>query len=464
MCGQRAVFKSLRERQTHHSVGESFACRCAARASLYARSGAQMNLYCDEKLVGSMRPYFAKWRLEFSRNPAVPLSPHFQCSKGVVLESEAVNSFFINYLPEEPYAQHVAARIKPYPRSMEDWFAALGQELTGTYALTPFGTTLSPTQYIALPDDRLAEGMHSSRQRADAMAFMLDHESVLPRLSLAGAQDKFALSFDPRAKEMGKRFKIPNGRAASTHIFKPESTDARYPMLPANEYACAQLARAVGLSVANTLVLTFGGVRTLVSERFDRQRRGQQVRRIHQIDMCQLLNLPRESKYGSHNAGIDTKDFFKACDHLAVPALARRAHLRAWLFNFLIGNQDAHAKNYSFLHQGGWQVAPLYDLLCVVPYLPEQTLSMGLLGEYRPGWFETAHWLELARLAGVTPAYLATEVADLVQRVQAATHPLAKLLRAQLHDDELGFLSERVNPIVATREQYLRDAVASLHG
>jgi serine/threonine-protein kinase HipA len=233
-------------------------------------------------------------------------------------------------------------------------------------------------------------------------------------------------------------------------------------MLPANEYACAQLARIVGLSVANTSVMTIGGVRSLVSERFDRQRRGQQVRRIHQIDMCQLLNLPRERKFGSHNAGIDTEDFFKACDFLAVPALARRAHLRAWLFNFLIGNQDAHAKNYSFLYQGGWQAAPLYDLLCVVPYLPEQTLSMGLLGEYRPDWFEATHWAELARLAGVTNAYLATEVADMVQRVQAAASPLAKLLRGQLSDDELGFLSERVNPIVATRAQYLLGAVASL--
>ncbi len=421
-----------------------------------------MNLYCDEKLVGSMQPYFTKWKLEFSRSPVVPLSPHFQCTKGIVVETEAVNNFFINYLPEESYAQHVAARIKPYPRSMEDWFAALGQELTGTYALTPFGTILSPAQYIALPDDKLAEGMQSSRQRADAIAFMIDHESTLPRLSLAGAQDKFALWFDPRAKEIGERFKIPNGRAASTHIFKPDSTDARYPMLPANEYACAQLARVLGLSVANTTVMTIGGVRTLVSARFDRLRRGQQVRRIHQIDMCQLLNLPRERKYGSHNAGIDTEDFFKACDHLAVPALSRRAHLRAWLFNFLIGNQDAHAKNYSFLYQDGWQAAPLYDLLCVVPYLPEQTLSMGLLGEYRPGWFEAEHWTELARLAGITRAYLANEVADMVQRAQAAASPLDKLLRGQLNDDELGFLSERVNPIVATRAQYLQEAAASL--
>jgi len=62
----------------------------------------------------------------------------------------------------------------------------------------------------------------------------------------------------------------------------------------------------------------------------------------------------------------------------------------------------------------------------------------------------------------VTATYLATEVTDMVQHVQTAASPLAKLLRAQLTDAELGFLSERVNPIVATRAQYLRDAAASL--
>jgi serine/threonine-protein kinase HipA len=421
-----------------------------------------VNLYCDDKLVGSMKPYFTKWPLEFSRTPAVPLSPHFQCVKGALTDSEEVRNFFVNYLPEDPYADRVAARIKPYPRTMADWFAALGQELVGMYALTPFGTQLSPAQYIDLPYDKLVEGMQSSRSRADAIAFTLAQESTLPRLSLAGAQDKFALWFNPVAQNMAQQFKIPDGRAASTHIFKPDSTDARYPFLPANEYACAQLARLMGLSVASTSIVSIGGVRSLVVERFDRQRRGAQVRRLHQIDMCQLLNLPRERKYGSHNAGIDTEDFFKACDYLAVPALARRAHLRAWLFNFSIGNQDAHAKNYSFVYRDGWHTAPLYDLLCVVPYLPEQTLSMGLLGEYRPGWFEREHWLELARLAGVTPAYLHSEINDLVQRVQAAVSPLQKLLRKQLSDNELEFLSQRVNPIVQTRVQYLQGAAQSL--
>jgi serine/threonine-protein kinase HipA len=421
-----------------------------------------MRLYCNEKWIGSLRPTGSMWRLEFTQGPALPLSPHLVGQKNAVIESSAVQNFFVNYLPEEPFAERVAARITPRPRTFEDWFHALGQELTGAYALTPEAQEPSPVEYMPLPEKVLGESLQTSRSRADAIAFTVDRESSLPRLSLAGAQDKFALWFDPIARQPNQRFKVPKGRAASTHIFKPESTDTRYPMLPANEFACTQLASVLGLSAARTAMMTIGGVRTLVSERFDRERRGLAVKRLHQIDLCQMLNLPRERKYGSHNAGVDTEHFFEGCAYLRVPAIARRTHLRAWLFNFLIGNQDAHAKNYSFLYQEGWQTAPLYDLLCVLPYLPEQSLSMGLLNEYRAGWYEQKHWLSLAKLAGVSSAYLSEEINKMVEGVKAAKQPMERLLRSQLTSDELDFLAQRVNPRIMERTQLLQDAATSL--
>ncbi len=427
-----------------------------------------MKLYCNEKFVGFLEPRFNEWKLDMEHTPALPLSPHLIASKGQRLDSEAVKHFFINYLPEEPYADRVAARIKPYPRTYHDWFTALGQELTGAYALTPDGQFLSAAIYENLPLERLAEGLQASRSRADAIAFTLapkqgqEAQQSLPRLSLAGAQDKFALWFDTKQRNPDQQYKIATGRAATTHIFKPDSTDARFAFLPANEFACAQLAGAVGLNVANTQIATLGGVRTLIVERFDRVRRGKAVQRLHQIDLCQLMNLPREKKYGSHGAGIDTEDFFKACDRLSVPALARRAHLRAWLFNFLIGNQDAHAKNYSFIYQNGWQAAPLYDLICVTPYLPEQTLSMGLLGEYRAGWLVAEHWRELARLGGVALPFLMSEMKALIDRIQTASPSLERKLRQALTDDELDFLTSKVNPVIHARIAYLRDGLASL--
>ena len=416
----------------------------------------KLRLYCDETAAGWLvAEERDAWQLAFDRVPSVPLSPHFTVAAGAPVESPAVRDFFVNYLPEAPHAERVARSFTPVPRDEAELLAALGQELAGAYALAP--GELGPARYAPLEFERFEDRVAASRRSADAIAFA----PHAPRLSLAGAQDKFALWYDPDAVSADARLKIPLGRAASTHIFKPASTDSRFAMLPANEFACARLAQAVGLPVADTRIATFGGVRVLVVARFDRIKHGAGVTRLHQIDLCQMLNLPRRRKYGSEG-GIDTADLFDACRHTSVPALSRRVLLRAWLFNFVIGNADAHAKNHSFVWRWEarqWQVAPLYDLLSVTPYLPTQPQSMGLLDEYRPGWFEAAHWRELARLAGVTPAYLVAEARRMAEAIQSAAPALAIELRAALTPDELDFLAERVNPVVRERVARLPAAV-----
>lgn len=420
----------------------------------------KLRVFCDDADVGRLElPAEATrepWALTFDKTPAVPLSPHLAATAGQTISGDAVRHFLVNLLPESPYAERVAARFDPKPQTDAALLACIGQELAGAYALS--GQALAAPYYAPLKLKMLEQSLADSRHRADAIAF----ESQLPRLSLAGAQDKFALWYNAAQTDPNRRFKIPQGRAASTHIFKPASTDTRYALLPANEFACAQLARALGLPVADTHILTLGGVRVLVVRRFDRVQTGTEVKRLHQIDLCQLLNLPRERKYGSEG-GIDTAEMFAACSQLAVPALARRSLLRAWLFNYLIGNHDAHAKNFSFQWNGaGWHAAPMYDLLSVVPYLPAQPLSMGLLDEHRPGWFEARHWVELARLAGVTRPYLAGEMRTIAQAAARAAPGLAPLLRAALNANELDFLAERVNPVVAQRAAWLLEGVAAL--
>ena len=87
---------------------------------------------------------------------------------------------------------------------------------------------------------------------------------------------------------------------------------------------------------------------------------------------------------------------------------------------------------------------------------------MGLLDEHRPGWFAREHWQELARLAGVTPAYLAAEIERLVNALQASANALAAQLRGKLLPEELDFLAEKVNPVVQLRCEWLSDAMKTL--
>jgi serine/threonine-protein kinase HipA len=425
-------------------------------------------LFCHDQLIAELDLPVAMasgdgWGLDFRCKPPFELSPHLPYAAG--LYKTAIRHFFVNYLPESPYAERVVARFTPRPQTDAQLLACLGYELAGAFSVEESTNQNVRAKrvdgYDSLTFGAVEEAVRDSRDRADAVAF----QSQLARLSLAGAQDKFALWFNPKAADSNAQFKLPKGRAASTHIFKPASTDTRYPFLPANEYACAMLARLLGLRTADTDILTLGGVRTLVTKRFDRRQKdstSQTVARLHQIDLCQLLNRPREAKYGSEG-GIDMADFFSASKHLAIPALARQDLLRSWLFNYLIGNHDAHAKNFSFSFlQKKWHFAPLYDLLCVAPYLPNQPLAMGLLHEYRPGWFERAHWLTLAKLAGVTPAYLISSIQHLLDELPNASVRLASQLRQKLTREELDFLSQRINPTIQLRAQWLLDAIQHL--
>src|SRR5690606_24697320 len=124
----------------------------------------------------------------------------------------------------------------------------------------------------------------------------------------------------------------------------------------------------------------------LVVRRFDREvvqsdegQPGVQVRRLHIIDACQASDLPATYKYernlgsGEHvrniREGVSFEELFGRVERTANKAAARLTLLRWALFQFLIGNCDAHGKNFSFfVRREGLEPAPWYDLVSVVQY------------------------------------------------------------------------------------------------
>jgi serine/threonine-protein kinase HipA len=121
----------------------------------------------------------------------------------------------------------------------------------------------------------------------------------------------------------------------------------------------------------------------LVVSRFDRVVReeatGPVVTRLHIIDACQAADLPATYKYernfgsGEHvrniREGVSFAILFDRVAQTANKAAARLTLLRWALFQFLIGNSDAHGKNFSFfVRRQGLEPAPWYDLVSVVQY------------------------------------------------------------------------------------------------
>ena len=193
------------------------------------------------------------------------------------------------------------------------------------------------------------------------------------RISIAGAQDKAVL-----VREEGGGWSVPLGGASSTHILKPESEE--FPGLVENEWYCMELARKAGLETACVDVEVIGGKRVLVVKRHDRRAvAGGGLERIHQEDMAQALG--RREKYQLRNGP-------SAYEIARLHGVDPSAFLERMAFNWMIGNCDAHAKNYAILEPGTERarLAPAYDLVCTEVY-PEldRTLALRLGQAKRPG-------------------------------------------------------------------------------
>ncbi|MEM8997990.1 MAG: HipA domain-containing protein, partial [Acidobacteriota bacterium] len=232
-------------------------------------------------------------------------------------------------------------------------------------------------------------------------ATFADHLRALPRrpllvggelrLSLAGAQDKMAL-----ISRDGELF-LPLGQAATTHIVKT-GIDG-FDDTVANEFFCLRLASRLGLDVPAVQVGEVDGMEYLLIERYDRRfaRESDAIRRLHQEDFCQALGIPPEQKYQAEG-GPSLARCFALLSECRRPAAARLALMRRVLFNFWIGNADAHGKNFALLYRRTRpDLAPLYDVLCTRAYTDHtDRMAMKIGGKRRFDEVLERHWRRLA--------------------------------------------------------------------
>ncbi len=241
------------------------------------------------------------------------------------------------------------------------------------------------------------------------------------RLSLAGAQPKLPIILD----EDGMSLPL-NVAAATTHIIKPELSD--FPGLVDNEAFCMELARAVELPVATVSKRrTCSSLAYLLVERYDRDLTADPIRRLHQEDFCQALGRPSDRKYQSEGGPSVSEivELLRLCSPMAsrdLPTL-----WRALVLNWLIGNCDAHAKNYSLLYDTGDPVlAPLYDLVSTTIYPPlTRRLAMSIDGARQIDEVTVTAWRTLAAELSFSPRFAPRATSAMVERVVEEAGQLA---------------------------------------
>lgn len=271
----------------------------------------------------------------------------------------ASRPFFNGLLPEGE-----ARRVIAYDLGMGndgggdfELLAALGRDCAGALVICESGRQAFP-----IPEGRATESLDEAE-----IALMLRRLPTFPlgvssevRLSLPGVQPKL-----PLARTAAGAWVVPSLGQPSTHIIKPPSD--RLPDSVANEVFCMKLARELGVAAAETELVTFAGLSTLVSTRFDRSRdHGDTPKRVHQEDACQALSILVDqpgAKYQHGAAGPSFAAISEVLDTWA-GADARYQLLEQVVVAVIVGNADLHGKNVSILHADGEvQLAPLYDIV-----------------------------------------------------------------------------------------------------
>lgn len=199
----------------------------------------------------------------------------------------------------------------------------------------------------------------------------LAKEAVERSVTVPGVQPKLSLGYireELNDKQSG-RLTILDALDGS-YILKPQNEG--YLEMPENEHVTMRLAALFKLSVVpSTLIRLHSGELCYLTKRIDRTSSGE---KLHMIDFLQILEL--EDKYlgTMERLGKEIKRLSN------MPGLDVVRYFELAVFNFVVGNNDMHLKNFSLLKtDAGWQLAPAYDLLNVKLILPKDREDTALL-------------------------------------------------------------------------------------
>lgn len=323
-----------------------------------------------KRAVGGVFRYSNSW-IENRSN--LPLSISMPLERREFTDRQ-IKPYFAGLLPEGQALVEVANQFRVTSASYLKILKGLGDECIGAVRIADAEITekADEPRYEKLSEaeiNRISVASYPKSAQVNADA----------KLSIAGAQSKTGIYIDPDTKD----FFLPKNTAPSNWIAKPASL--RFNDLIDNEFFCMKLAKCCGLKVAEC-ELSNTETPMLLIKRFDRIIDSAKAEidghatfaRLHQEDFCQALGIQSEKKYeGQHtfyakrsgellrnystNIIKNVKDLFKLIT-----------------FNFLIGNCDAHLKNYSLIRSRDWRelnISPAYDLVSTAVY---EELGAGL--------------------------------------------------------------------------------------
>jgi len=329
---------------------------------------------------------------EWLENPV-----RFPVSKTLPLRAEAyepgagnrvAHNYFANLLPEANSRMRICREKKISVGNDFELLRAIGGECAGALSILGDEPYAAASEYRQLGDADLTELL--LKRNPSAVVKAGDNP---PRLSLAGAQDKAPVKY------ANGRFYIPLENSISSHILKYRLRDVSH--VPAYETITMWTAGELNLDVCEIDYYVHGDEPFTLSKRYDRVLTSEGLARLHQEDFCQASGRSCSNKY-EHEGGPTFVECLQLIREHSTQPLKDIPRLIQWqVFNFLVGNADAHAKNLSFLYgqDSTTRLSPFYDLIAIhawPSHVFNHELALSIGGENRIHHIRRTHWEKLA--------------------------------------------------------------------
>jgi serine/threonine-protein kinase HipA len=342
-----------------------------------------------------------------------------------------LHPYFSNLLPEGQLREYLArhARVK----AIRDFplAAVLGADLPGALQILDAGGSAAP------PDDH-----------AGASAAVTAPSDL--RFSLAGVQLKFSANGDPK-----RGLTIPAAGMGGHWIVK--MPDQRFKRVAENEFSMMTFAKAVGIEVPEIGLIDPAAIRGLPSDvrnlignayyikRFDRMPSGA---RVHTEDFAQANGIYPDRKYTQFNFDLLAEQVAQQAGVAGMLELVRRL-----VFTAGIGNGDMHAKNWSLIYRDGRtpELAPAYDYVSTIVYMPHDDLGMNLLGSKSFDDVDEARLVALADRALVPRKPVIDAAHDMADRMRETWPRVASDLPLDAGDRAI--IAKQMNRVPLFRPQ-----------
>lgn len=395
-------------------------------------------------------------RLEFTYDPSYIAEKKPALSVSLPLQPETFKEkiakpFFSGLLPDDQARKKIAMCLGI---SAENTFAllkAIGGECAGAVSLYPAGETppAETSHDMVILDDITLNKIFSILSKRPLLA---GEEGM--RMSLAGAQTKLAIGFHEG------NIALMKGTTPTTHILKPIIPDFTSSVY--NEFFCMRLAKMIGIEVPDVEVHQINNTPYYIIERYDRLKDvNGKFHRLHQEDFCQALGVLPENKYEREGGPSITKSMELLKAYSAEPAVDQIKFIKRVIFNFIIGNADAHGKNFSLLYDKKIEaptISPAYDLLSTTIY-PELSLKMAMKigSKYVPGEVELRHWHRIVMDNAIARKNMNTQLKTIASDCIEKSNELREILNMQYFNTDA---FDKICTIIKSRATLIERAIA----